>query len=800
MHGAAISILLQYIDLTLDPVSGEQTQTYLFFLRATQADNAATFIAYNVTWTNSSTTGQVIIKIRAAPPSVVYRVSPPVLMTPFQTQITSGRVCTAVASSVGFYQNQGPVPPGTPLAGPYMASKRRTRLLLYEAERDRLAQRGGIDERLYRSPTDVHHGPARMGQVHPLILPVLIVLGPALIVSVAAAVVAYFNPACWIGDCDQDDGFSAVALALDDMAQSLSDFSNTVTTLFENQNNLNDEVGNALKNVGSVNTDVLAGLAAQQTQLDVLHSQLDMLKQAFEVISQRQVELGITLSRALLALQPEVNAIANLMLQVTDVTQAQLTQQTGWIRTLVRVQRQTQANLANIVIQSSYKADVIGTFFTIFNLTNSSLIQPYLTSSEFQGPQPELLNLYTTIDTLRVQYTYQEDTLSPVLAVQSEWAYRCKNAFVLYQPRFGVSYIDLLEYFGPERCVGSIGTNNTCQCYWTVSTLTAPVADNGMGAYRPFPYGFAPNRHLDCRPFENTRPACAPGSSITSMTDPLNQDPHSTASLVFSVGSYSTMETNSSFNGMADTVQNPATSMFDVLRKLCYQQVQGKVRPLLGQGPDWSVIPCDASNPNDFQPCYNAITPNNPTFVFGPDQANQDAPRYNDPQFNFTTRIISTLLNSYWDMPSVVNVDDCPLGTSSMGMELSFQTKKLYLYTVFFYALQFGYNTFVDVIYPSLETNVTGIMPPDVQWTSQLFSPDGTVRDLCFPPLLLLPNISPNTQGAEEKWCVSPTTGEWSVVRPVHLRASLASVWMGTRANLGASPNGRRSDGHVFCS
>jgi hypothetical protein len=45
-----------------------------------------------------------------------------------------------------------------------------------------------------------------------------------------------------------------------------------------------------------------------------------------------------------------------------------------------------------------------------------------------------------------------------------------------------------------------------------------------------------------------------------------------------------------------------------------------------------------------------------------------------------------------------------------------------------FFLSQFGYNSFLDVIYPSLETNVTGIMPPDVQWTHQLFSPDGTVN------------------------------------------------------------------------
>jgi hypothetical protein len=55
----SIQVLGQTTDITIDPLTGQKTQTYLFFLRATQADNAATFLAYNITWLNSTATGWI---------------------------------------------------------------------------------------------------------------------------------------------------------------------------------------------------------------------------------------------------------------------------------------------------------------------------------------------------------------------------------------------------------------------------------------------------------------------------------------------------------------------------------------------------------------------------------------------------------------------------------------------------------------------------------------------------------------------------------------------------------------------
>jgi hypothetical protein len=550
----------------------------------------------------------------------------------------------------------------------------------------RLQQRGGKDQRLSRVTRDVTHGPARFEPQRACIGCIVASTVPGAY-PFFSLVQGNFNPQCWFGgNCNDRAGLTALALRLDEMVQSLAQFAETTTLLFENQQKINDQVANSLKLQSDINNDIIRVQREQQAQIDVLKSQVNMLRASVDVLVQRQVEQGITFSRLINELQSQVLQLVSVMDQINNVTQAQIGQHTIWIRSMVRSLRQTQADAVNLVLKSQYKADVIVTFFQLFNLTNATLIQPYLTSSEFQGPNPDLLPLYTTIDTLTVQYTYQEDPLSPVTAVSSQWAYKCRNAFILGQPRLGVNYIDLLEYFGPERCVETVSTNNTCQCYWTVTTFTAPVADNGAGAKRPFPYGFPVNRQLDCRPFQDDPPhtqACA--GPITSFTDPLNQNPVSIANLVYSVGSYSTMILNSSINGLSETVQNPSTSMFDVLRKLCYQQFQGKVLPLLGHGPDWTVDRCSISS-NAVQPCFD-VNATFPRFIFGPNQANS-ALRYTDPGFNFTTRMVSTLLNTYWDMPSVTNVDDCPLGTSQVGLELSFQTNKLYLYTVFFYALQ----------------------------------------------------------------------------------------------------------------
>jgi len=769
--GHGLQIIAQYDQITINPMTGSKSITYLFAVRCQLNDNLGDFLTFTANWVNDTTTS-TLIKIVCNTPSFTYRNSPALLYIPLLTGVVKQTTCNAAATASGFNRTTLPVPPGTipQEADPMdLRSRERASLGYLDYNYHRSVQLNGTgDTGMGIRPRLITHG-STLGMKHPYrhVVPqaaavVGITFGKLLGVSfITSAITQVFNPLCWVLSCGGNSDQAAINERLDNMMSSLAALTNATTLWFDAQSAFNEQVVENQKVQNIFNQAVLKQAAATQRQVQIVKKQVNILKTTVDIIASNQVALYKAIQVELEFLQSEIQGVVTAMDDINNVTQAQISQITDWVRNLVRINRMTQATLLNIQLKTTFKTSVIAGFFAQLNATNSTYVQPYLSSSSFQAPDNSSFDEFTLIDTIVHQYTFNagSELISSAFltyAVSSNFLIYCRNSFLLQFPRFAIQYVDAIEWFAPENCVG---VNNTCQCYWEVTTTTAVVTSAGkqvpppIDTYedypRPYPYGQPPSLALSCAPFQTGLVPCDP-ITFQRYSDNFNEERDSEAAINFNVGAYSVMDTETAAaQTTKQTLQTAPTVFFDVERKMCLQQVNGQILYLLNITFDTTIAPGGFGNPCTVSPtaleCITSGPPGNQLsqFIYGPQQ--NVSFRFNTPPtcaaspstcpFNlypkpppFTMRISSTQLNAYWDVPSATSVGQCVFDTSTLGFANEVATGSLSQLMVDMFIMEGAINNWFGALQPDLESQVTGLMPPDLLWTEALFNPEGTVN------------------------------------------------------------------------